>query len=296
MKNTQLDSAPFAQRQRLQFIESVAYWEGLVGRPSVSELFGVSENHITRDFALYRKLFPGNLDYDVSARAYRPSKGFKPKISAGSAEEYLALLRAYFDTRSVSVLPVLGNGVGAACLPPPIAPLDKDVLREITRALRQNRGAAISYQSLTSPNPATREIWPHALVFAGVRWHVRGYDTKRKKFIDVVLHRIISAKPIDRPCPVPVDEDWDWHAEVEIDIRPSKSLSSSQKKVIAKEYGMVEIDGSWTWRVTLRRCLVAYFLKWLRLDLPEDESYPVVLADPDLKHLYGFSKASDSAY
>lgn len=291
MRTIGIDNVNYAQRQRLQFIESVAYWEGLVGRPCVSNVFDVSENHITRDFALYRKSFPGNLDYDVSARAYRPGKGFKPRIGSGSPEEYLSLLRAYLDTRSAAVLPSIGHGVGAICLPPPTAPLDKNVLREITRALHQKRGVLIRYQSLTSPEPVAREIWPHALVFAGVRWHVRGHDTKRDTFIDIVLHRILSASAIDKPCPVSVEDDLDWKEEIDIDIIPAGKLNPSQQAVIAKEYGMVMIDGKWTWRVTLKRCLIPYFLRWLRLDLPEDESYPIVLENSDLPRLFHFGDA-----
>jgi predicted DNA-binding transcriptional regulator YafY len=283
-----IDNVNYAQRQRLQFIESVAYWEGLVGRPRVSDVFNVSENHITRDFALYRKSFPGNLDYDVSARAYRPGKGFKPRVGSGSAEEYLSLLRAYLETRSVAVLPSIGHGVDAICLPPPTAPLDKNVLREITRALHQNHGVKIRYQSLTSPEATVREIWPHALVFAGVRWHVRGYDTKRGDFIDFVLHRMLSAAAIDRPCPASVEDDFDWQEVIDVDITPVSTLNADQQAVIAKEYGMTLMNGKWVWRVVLKRCLVPYFLKWLRLDLPENKSYPVTLVDPELSRLFRF--------
>jgi len=281
----------YAQRQRLQFIESVAYWEGLVGRPRVSDVFNVSENHITRDFTLYRKTFPGNLDYDVSVRAYRPGKGFRPRIGSGSPEEYLSLLRAYLETRSVAVLPSIGHGVGAVCLPPPTAPLDKSVLREITRALHQKHGVKIHYQSLTSSEAAVREIWPHALVFAGVRWHVRAFDTKRESFTDFVLPRMLSAAAIDTPCPVSAETDHDWKETIDVDVTPVSMLNADQQAVIAKEYGMALIDGKWIWRVPLKRCLVPYFLKWLRLDLPENKSYPVMLVDAELPRMFRFGDA-----
>jgi predicted DNA-binding transcriptional regulator YafY len=283
-----LDKVSHAQKQRLQFIETVAYWEGIVGRPNVSSIFDVSENHITRDFALYRKSFPGNLTYDVTVRAYRPSSSFSPKLGAGSPEEYLALLRTYLDTKSTAVLPSIGHGVAAACLPPSAAPLAKDVLREITRALRQEKGVLIRYQSLTSPAPATREVWPHALVFAGARWHIRAYDHKRGAFIDLVLHRVLSARTIDRPSPFSNEDDLDWQESIDIDILPASRLNDSQKAVIAKEYGMVEVDQEWVWRVNLKRCLVPYFLRWLRLDLGPDESYPITLKDPALPRLFRF--------
>lgn len=95
---TQMETLPFAQRQRLQFLESIAQWEGVVRRQRVCEVFDVSANHVTKDFSLYRSLSPGNLEYDVSLRAYRPIARFKPLFSAGSAEEYLALLRLNLET------------------------------------------------------------------------------------------------------------------------------------------------------------------------------------------------------
>lgn len=285
---TGLNTVSYAQRQRLQFIESVAYWEGFVGRPRVSAVFDVSENHITRDFTLYRKEFPGNLDYDISVRAYRPGKHFKPRVGSGSPEEYLALLRTYLETRSVAVLPSIGEGVGAVCLPSPSAPLDKNVLREITRALHQQRGVKIRYQSLTSPEATQRKFWPHALIFAGTRWHVRGYDSRRAAFVDFVLHRILSVNAIDETSPVPVDADLDWREVIDIDVAPASKLNEAQQTVIAKEFGMSRIGERWIWRVPLKRCLVRYFLRWLRLDLSENDSYPITLAEPELARDFRF--------
>jgi predicted DNA-binding transcriptional regulator YafY len=283
-----IEKLNYAQRQRLQFIESVVYWEGLIGRPRVAAVFGVSDNHITRDFALYRKAFPDNLDYDVSARTYRLGKGFKPRIGSGSPEEYLSLLRTYVETQSTAVLSSIGEGVDAVCLPLPHAPLDNHVLREITRALRQRYGVKIRYQSLTSSEATTRTIWPHALVFAGVRWHVRAYDSKRQKFLDFVPHRMLSAAPVQESCPVEIEADTEWHESLVIDIAPASKLNADQQAVIAKEYGMTQLQRQWVWRVRIKRCLAAYFLNWLRLDLPENKSFPIRLLNPELARLYRF--------
>ena len=104
-----VDKLRFAQRQRLTFIESVAFWEGRVDRPRVSSAFNVSENHVTKDFRLYKDAFPGNLQYDETARAYRPTRKFKPRIGKGSAEEYLALLRAHLNPSGIVALNTTGS-------------------------------------------------------------------------------------------------------------------------------------------------------------------------------------------
>jgi predicted DNA-binding transcriptional regulator YafY len=279
---TEIKDVTYAQRQRLQFIEAVAYWEGLVGRPRVAAIFGVSANHITRDFALYRKAFPKNLEYDVTARAYRPGKYFKPYIGSGSPEEYLSLLRTYTETNSLVVNAGIGYEVSATSLPAPATLLDKKILREITRAMHQHYGVKIRYQSLTSPDEAMREIWPHALVFTGNRWHIRAYDTKREKFSDFVLHRILSATLVKSLCMIPMSDDIDWQEMVVVDVTPVAKLNNAQRAVIAKEYGMKLINKKWVWRITLRRCLVPYFIRQYRLDLSEINSYPIALAQPQI--------------
>jgi hypothetical protein len=232
------ESFCYAQRQRLQYIESVAYWEGKVDRPRVSRVFELSENHITKDFTAYRKAFPENLSYDVSARVYRPGRNFEPRIGSGSPEEYLSLLRAFHETTIGAVLPPVGNSITAVGLPFPSGNINPKVLREMTRALSQLGGVTITYQSLSTPQPTRRDIWPHALVYAGHRWHVRAYDDLRKKFVDFVLLRIIDAQSLDLNCPVSFETDYDWHTTESIAISPVSNLSTEQQAIVAAEYGM----------------------------------------------------------
>lgn len=277
-----LQKIGFAQRQRLQYIESVVYWEGIVGRPRISRIFDVSENHITQDFALYRRTFPGNLDYDISARTYRPGKRFRPKIGTGSSDEYLSLLRTFVEGHSTAVLPAIGDGVVAVGLPMPKAVIDTAVLREITRSLRQGHGVRIRYQSMSHAVPRERLIWPHALVFAGLRWHVRAYDSLRERFADFVLHRILSARAISDKCPSAPSNDEDWGQEECVEVIPSPTLSKEQTQVIASEYGMEKLGERYVWRATMKRCMVPYFLYWLRLDKNAPKATYICLANQAL--------------
>jgi predicted DNA-binding transcriptional regulator YafY len=287
---------PYAQNQRLQYIESVALWEGLVGRPRVAEVFGVSGNHITRDFTLYRKTFPGNLEYDVTARGYRPGKRFRPRIGNGSAEEYLSLLRAYVETSSVAVLPSVGGEIVAEALPLPKSQYDNDVLREITRAIRQHHGVRLSYQSLRRDKAVARDFWPHALVYTTMRWHVRGYDALRQRYADFTLMRMSDASPSDvRPDGMP-DVDSEWETFEAIEVRPAACLAPAQARIVAREYGMTLISGRWVWRVELRRCLVNYFLRALRLDLDASLSFPFEPAPRELVRRFSYDDDSGNAF
>ncbi|KQT42605.1 MULTISPECIES: YafY family protein [unclassified Methylophilus] len=280
-----IDHIGFAQRQRLQYIESVAYWEGLVGRKRISSVFDVSENHITQDFSLYRKAFPDQLDYDVSARSYRPSRKFRPYIGTGSADEYLSLLRTHVEGHSTAVLSAIGDGIVATGLPVPKSEIDAAVLREITRALRQGHGLKIRYQSMSHEAPRERTLWPHALVYAGLRWHVRAYDSLRECFGDFVLQRILTAKASKVKCPQDTKNDVEWHQEELVEVIPSASLSVNQARVIASEYGMKAIQNEFVWETTMKRCLVPYFLYWLRLDKDAHSPF-IALKNPSLAERY----------
>lgn len=288
-----LNSIGYAQRQRLQYIESVAYWEGKVDRPRVSRVFEMSDNHITKDFTMYRNAFPDNLIYDVSGRYYRPGRDFEPQIGSGSPEEYLTLLYA-FHCAKVMGFPPIGTGITATGLPIPSGQVNPKVLRELTRALSQQKGLTIRYQSFTNPEPTMREIWPHALVFAGLRWHIRVYDGLRQKFVDLVLLRVLNAEPLAQPCPVESEHDDRWHDTEHVEICPIKTLSDTQQSVIAAEYGMKKSRGSrWSWECDVRKCLVAYLLIMLRLDVKTSKHPYICLADPSLAERYQFSELRD---
>lgn len=254
------------QLQRLQYIESMAYWEGAVPRERVCERFGLSANHITKIVGVYRKRAPKNLDYDPSARTWRASEHFRPAVCDGTPEEYLTLLRLGLEDSKAVPIPGIIEAVPSAAMPIPHWPADASCLRYVTRAVRERTGVSIEYQSMRHADPVARTIWPHALVYAGFRWHVRAYDGLRQRFADFVLARICKAKPNATPSPSPPSQDKDWHQEERVDVVPSPKLSAAQRKAIAREYGMTSKSGDWVWSASMPRSLVGYFLRWHRLD------------------------------
>lgn len=275
----------FPQKQRLQYIESVAFWEGSVQRQRVCDVFGVSPNHITKDLRLYRAISPRNLDYDVSARTYRPTKRFRPIISSGQPEEYLSLLRLSLETEDVVGVPALDPDIAVTATPSPRWPADPQPLRRVIKALREGIGVRVLYQSLRAPEPSERVLWPHALVFAGVRWHVRAFDSKRKEFRDFVLPRIIEAEVQTKAAPKKPTEDKAWSAYQTIEVVPNPKWGKSQQAAIAREYGMKQMAHGWCWSVSLRQCLVPYFLRAHNLSKPLATSLVIARNLADLKSL-----------
>ncbi len=57
-----IQSLPFAQQQRLRFIESMVLWEGTVQRQRVCDVFGINPNHVTRDLQIYKQHYPKSLE------------------------------------------------------------------------------------------------------------------------------------------------------------------------------------------------------------------------------------------
>ncbi len=286
---TEIENIRYAQRQRLQFIESVAFWEGEIDRPRVCKVFHVSENHVTRDFRLYRQSFPENLDYDITSRVYRPSREFRPQIASGRPEEYLSLLRSYTESQSAALVPAIGQGVRSASLPAPNGQIEPEVLFLATRAIKRRQGLSIQYQSLNTPHPTSRVVWPHALICADFRWHIRAFDEKYGKYLDLVLTRILSVSPTKEALPAGMEKDAGWENEVLVEITPFAGLSRDQKRVVGMEYGMTQKKSGWVWSVSMRECLVPYFLKIHRLDLDDPTAaFPIALANPELAKQYRF--------
>ncbi len=280
-----IDNICFSQRQRLTFIESIAYWEGAVDRNRVSSAFKVSENHVTKDFRLYKEAFPGNLQYDESQRTYRPSRRFKPHIGRGSAEEYLSLLRSHVEQNTGNALPLL-ESIHADVTPQPKGILNIAILNAFTRAIASGTGLNIQYQSMNSGKPRPRKIWPHALVFGGTRWHARAYDAERESWIDVVLQRVLTAKLVADLHPLTDTQDKEWETMVTIEVMPKRGLTSNQANVVAQEFGMVQIGDNWVWEVKLRECLAGYFIYLYRLDVKGDARRRIELKDPAIADKY----------
>lgn len=286
-----IEKLSYAQRQRLQFIESVAYWEGGIDRPRVSRVFNVTQNHVTKDFRLYRDAFPENLDYVLSERLYRPSAKFQPRFASGRPEEYLSLLRSSVECQSTALMPVMGEGVSSVALPGPSGQIEPDILFAVTRAIKRRQCLRLEYQGLRVDALMLRTVWPHGLVFAGFRWHVRAYDEETGSHEDIVLSRILSARLYEEAPLAKLPVDADWGDEITIEVIPSSHLNETQQKVIAKEYGMTERDG-WVWSVSLKRCLIPYFFRVHRFDLGPNESYPIQLRDQSLVDKFSFPKLS----
>src|SRR5690554_287926 len=78
---------------RYRLIEIVAQWEGRLTTNHLCNSFGIGRQQASKDINNYmNNIAPRNLRYDKYVKGYVPSADFTPKITTGTADEYLHVL------------------------------------------------------------------------------------------------------------------------------------------------------------------------------------------------------------
>ena len=276
----------WSTRQRLQYIEVMAWYTGVVSRSDVARAFGLSDPAATKDLKLYSDLAPGNLVYNHSVFGFVPGEHFSA---------------VFADIRPAAVLPVIAAnlavangpygvepiyGLATASLPLPARLPSPQTLAQITRAIHGRRKLQVSYRSLSSRDgdeaPSERIIEPHTLVDTGLRWHVRAYNAQSCDFRDFVLSRITGAQCLDAPAESSVQYDDDWVETVSLRLAPHSGLDAARRESLLLDYGasgeVIEVN--------VRRALLGYVLQRLSVDTTPDHvlnpnAYQLMLLNRD---------------
>lgn len=234
---------------------------GSVNRQDLVTRFGIKEAAATRDLALYRELAPGNLSYDTRVRRYLASEEYLPLFELNRRQALSALTDGLGeDQLEMSSSPVLIES--PTCLNAP----SLVNLSAVTRAIYRQRPLKARYNSL-SLGETTREIIPFALIDNGLRWHVRAYDRRKRRFSDFVINRFSQVSEIDGAVIKPhetraADNQWNRIVQLEIVAHPRLTHPGS----IELEYGMR--DG--VLRVDVRAAVAGYLLRRWNVDCTED--------------------------
>lgn len=248
--------------RRLEFIEFRLFWEGSINRADLVEVFGVSVPQASKDLTLYQERAPGNMEYDTRAKRYVAAEKFVLRFLEPDPYIYLSQLR------SVAEGAVPASDSWIAALPSadvaltPRRDIDIAVLRKILDANREGASLDIFYQSMNKarPDPIWRRITPHAFGYDGFRWHARAYCHLEHKFKDFLLPRILDVGAKGEPG-VLGEQDWLWNNYFDVIVGPHPALTPSQKKVVAKDYGLDQGNGV----LTVRYAMLFYVLKRLGL-------------------------------
>lgn len=221
------------QEKRLKFIELLAFFHGIVSQEDIMKKFNVSVESATNTLSKYNQLAPKNLNYNTHLKSYEISPTFKPIYNMDMFLEHIPLY----------TIPFLNN---------PIDDIEIENIAIISRAIQRTHPLKITYSSVSS-GITKREIVPVAFANTLIRWHLRAYDRKRKKYIDFVFKRILRVEETedntikDNEHP---KNDKEWHLFVELKINHYLSDRSLHN----------------TYNVKVRSAMAGYFLQFWNVD------------------------------
>jgi hypothetical protein len=280
-----LTTLKWGVERRLEFIEFRLFWEGGVNRSDIIEMFDVSVPQASKDLTLYQERAPHNALYDKSAKRYVASDQFEPHFLKPDPGGYLSRLRSVaeglIDLSESWITQVPDTDIALT----PRRDIDASVLRMVLSAVRDQRSVDIHYQSMSKdrPDPIWRRITPHAFGYDGLRWHVRGYCHVTDKFKDFLLPRVLGIGSLGEPGAA-AEHDVLWQERFGVEIGPHPDLTTSQKAVVAKDYGMEKSSTV----LTVRYAMLFYVLKRLGLlgdaaKLPARSQHIIVVNQAETK-------------
>jgi len=262
-----LNDIKWSTRQRLQHIELMAYYTGIITRSDLARAFAISDAAATKDLKLYNELAPDNLTYRHSVFGFVPGDSFQPQFSELTPAKVLPIIAANLATSSSPC----GNqplyGIPVESLPLPARLPEHGVLAQILRAIKQGRKLQASYHSLSDRESSQeRLLEPHALANTGLRWHLRAYNEETYDFRDFVLSRFTDARMLPETAESSARYDDDWSEIVNLQLSPHPQLNEQKRAHLLIDYqhknGLIEVP--------VRRALIGYLLQRLAVDTTMD--------------------------
>ena len=258
-----------ATQQRLQYIELMAYYTGIVTRSDVAKAFAISDAAATKDLKFYNQIAPNNLIYKHNVFGFVPTTSFEEIFTDLEPQQVLPMIAANLPFVGESVEQNLLYGVSVEQLPMPQRLPSKKVVAQIIRAIKQKSKLSVIYSSLSDRNSSeARIIEPHSLINTGLRWHLRAYSEDTYDFRDFVLSRVQQAQQIVDKAESNPEYDDDWCEPITLQLSPHPKLSEDKRKILMTDYAATND----VIEFTVRRALLAYVLQRLSVDTTEDHS------------------------
>jgi hypothetical protein len=268
-----MDSQRETQRERLFYIDFMAYFVGQVARKDLVGRFGISEPAATKDFSLYAELAPDMLRYDLRLKSYVYAGG-KPHFPHQVDQALFSLAGERAIALDSEHAKRLESWVTASIK----RRMPLELVATITRAMYQRKKIQADYVSMSS-GMRKRILSPLALVHDGLRWHIRCFDHDKEKYIDHTLARFHAVEVIEA-SEIKLEDDLEWTKEVVLKLVPHPH--AEHPETIRTDYDITE-DVKY---VALKPCLVGYFLRHWHIDFSGDAS-----GNPKAQHLYLANKS-----
>ncbi len=275
-----LNGLPYAQSERLAYIDFCLNYFGSITRAALMERFGTGLAAATRDFAAYKEFSSRNLVLRPQNKVYERTPEFKPLFQHEPAAALSCLASGF------------GNGISQPhvlnlrCLAAPqlIQP-NVEILSALMRAIHLQKAITCSYVSLSSGR-SERKLVPHSLANDGHRWHVRAFDHLHQEFRDFSCSRFEAISLVNDALQEKESREFDhqWNRVVDLELIPHPSIVYPE--AIMMDYGMIEGKRC----VQIRAALAGYLLCYWNVDCSTDHSLPperYPLALNNVAALYG---------
>ncbi len=247
---------------RITFIENMLGWEGQINASHLAKKFQLSRQAATTVLKQYRESYPNNLYYDASKKVFIATADFDQSFLPSSKKHEFASYLTSISAASNSNQEAKAISICVYEVQAPLRNINPIQVRPILRAIREQQAIDIGYISLSSPNYLDRIIQPHALIFDGLRWHVRAFCNKNLAFRDFTLSRFNGDAIFEGPASHTAEQDEKWHTIVEVVITADPRFSDQQKHIIEQDYQMENGEKV----ISVRAALVNYLLKRLHID------------------------------
>ncbi len=246
--------------QRFAFINNVLGWEGQINATHLSTKFNLSRQAASGILKQYRKKLPNNLTYNSSSKAFIATSSFTQNFLHQSEQNQFSIYLNEVSAGEGNKSP--GIEVCAFEVEAPLRNINPEQVRPILRAIRAKQAIDIGYISLSSPNYLDRIIQPHALIFDGLRWHVRAYCNKNGEYRDFTLSRFNGAAVFEGEASNTAEQDKKWNTLVNVVIEADPRFNDQQKRIVEQDYQMINGQK----KILVRAALVNYLLRRLHID------------------------------
>lgn len=246
---------------RLRDMEVLLRWEGEIDNSRLREVFGIQSVQASRLLAAFLVEFTETVTRATPYAPITATKSFRPRFAGDSPDEYLHLVRKLDVSHIDSTVEDLRLD---------LAPVRSALFAVITQACRRRVGLRIRYRSLVASDGQDRLVYPHVLVRAARRWHVRAWCVQRQAFRDFALGRIVEATLDAEAAPPAARKDKGWSEFVKLIVQAHPGLSDGQARLLRDEY----LGGEKSRTLRVRRCMVGYTVQDLRIATEPSRQIP----------------------
>lgn len=242
-------------------MEVLLLWEGSLDNARLREVFGVQTVQASRLLAAFLAVHGKDVERETPHSPITRSERFRPKYAGASPDEYLGLMVTLSPMQPAPFIEDLRLD---------LAPATPQVYSVVVQACLKKTGLRINYRSLSNPEGEARLVFPHSLVRAARRWHMRAWCDTRKDFRDFALGRITDVAHERVAAPKTETDDVDWATLSQLVIVPHPGLSTTHAALLRDEY----FGGKPSRVVEVRKSLVSYTIHDLHLAVDETRQRP----------------------